>query len=178
MVGSKNKSSTRKRNRKDGFVTLNFQGSITMGAATSGLFVKDDLFASVLPRSLFAISADVLFTTRGFTPTEGPVLVGFSHSDLTVTEISEKIAADGSLAVLDGDLITLERMRRPVRRVGTFPIQAEDEVLSHGEFVRQTLKFVCQTGKTISAWGANFSGATLTTGGVIQYEGNLYARRM
>ncbi len=110
---------------------------------------------------------------RGNTSLENPISVGFSHSDLSVTEVLEALKADLSSP---DDIIARERARRPVRRVGNFAGPDVNQRLNDGKKIRQKIGFSVGDGFDLDAWFWNRSGAVLATGTVIDVDGTIYGR--
>ncbi len=119
------------------------------------------------------ISADLNWSVRDLTPTEGPVEVGLSTNDLSITEIIESLDAVPSGR---DDVIALERTKRPVREVGMFSGVAAEEVLNDGKPIRTRMGFRHSATTATNIFAVNRSGATLTTGGVVTVTGKLYVR--
>ncbi len=77
------------------------------------------------------------------------------------------------------DIIARERASRPVRRAGVFPIEsvtAGNSVLADGRQIRTPLRFSMSIGKDLKYYAFNQSGATLTTGAVLEVQGVIYGR--
>ncbi len=112
------------------------------------------------------------YAIRGLTPGEGPINVGVANADLTDTEIEEAISASPTRR---DDIIALERAKRPVRLAGTFPGILAEEVLDHGNPVITSklpkIGWSFSDSTALALWGQNGSGATLTTGAVIEAVG-------
>ncbi len=123
-------------------------------------------------RSYRLLSMRTTWGMRGGTAGEGPILVGYAHSDYTVTEIKEAVEAEG--AMVTNDKIAQEQANRLVRVVGTFPGITEDEVLNDGRPIRTKLNWAIPLGGNVDVFAYNRSGATLTTGKVLVPNG--YAR--
>lgn len=160
---------TRRRN----FVAIPFEMELALGT-----LAKDTLLSGVVltfGEDLFCISIDCLWSIEDPTTSEGPVQVGVSHGDLTDSEVLE--ALDASLTDPD-DIIAKERSRRPVRRVGAFPLAvATAEVLNHGVQVRTPLRFSIGDGHSLDVWALNAGqNANLTTGARVRAAGTLYGR--
>lgn len=160
-----------RRNNKN-FVAIPFQVEITTAALGDGLVNFASLVGN-FGEDIFIISIDCLWSTEGMTAGEGPLAVGFSHGDLSATEVVE--ALDASLTDPD-DIIALERSRRPVRKAGVFPILSIAETLKQGEAVRTRLKFSVGDGHPINAWVHNQSGGQLAAGSVIETWGTIFGR--
>ncbi len=158
-------------NRK-GFVAIPFETAVNLVTLANDTV----LFASLLAafgEDIYIISIDAYWNLRNITTAEGPLQVGFSHGDLTVSEVSEALSAE--LTDPD-DIIAKERSRRPVRRAGQFPSVSIDEVLNDGKPIRTKIKFSVGDGHVINGYIKNRSGAALTTGANLGITGTIYGR--
>lgn len=158
------------RNRN--FVVIPVSQQLTVGALASNTVIAADLLAS-LTEDLFVISANLMVSFTNHTGGEGPLQVGMAHGDLSVTEIAENLNAN-----LTGpdDIIQKERSRRPVRKIGMFSGAAADENLFDGRQSKTTVKFSIGDGHALVVWLVNRSGATLTTGTLVRFDGEIYGR--
>ncbi len=161
----------RGKNRR-GFVAIPFTAQITLSTLASVTAILTTTVAE-LAEDLFIISIDALWSLRDLTPGEGPIEVGFSHDDLSTSEVQEALNAE---LVDPDDIITRERARRPVRRVGMFSGLAESEVLNDGRVLRSRIKFMIGDGHTMNVYALNRSGATLTTGAIVHINGTIFGR--
>ncbi len=160
------------RKRQKGFVVIPFTASVALSTLNDTIVLSDVIIT--MGEDLFIISVDALWTIHGLTAGDTPIDVGFSHGDLTVTEIGE--ALDANLSDPD-DIIQKERSRRPVRRAGTFAGSTATEfVLNDGKTVRTRVKFSVGDGHSFRNWARNISGANLQTGAVLQCNGKLFGR--
>ncbi len=137
------------------------------------IVVEDDLLGNPFGEDIFVISIDGQWAMLDHTGGEGPIEVGFSHGDLSTTEIAECLVAE--LTDPD-DIIQKERSRRPVRRAGTFHGLQAVETLNDGKPIRTQMKISIGNGHDVGIWAANRDAATLTTGTVIVCDGTLYGR--
>ncbi len=160
-------------NRRKNFVAIPFNVQLPLATLTDETVVKTDIFASNLTRGLFNISVDSTWAIRGLTAGEGPINVGWSHNDLSVAEIKENLDAE----MFDpSNIIAREHSRRPVRRSGVFQGLTALDVISNGDIIRTPLRFTTDIGHQMAYWAMNKSGATLTTGAIIEAQGVLYGR--
>ncbi len=88
------------------------------------------------------MSAKLTWAIRGLAQGEGPITVGFAHSDYSVTEIKECIE---SFSLLLGDKIAQERSNRLVRIVGT--ILTEEPQLNDGKPISTKLNWKIAIGQ-------------------------------
>ncbi len=161
----------RKSRRRRNFVTIPFNASLTLGALADETVLSGAAFT--LGEDAYLISADLAIAVSGHSVNEGPYEVGVAHGDLTDAEILEAFNAE----VTDpDDIIAKERARRPVRRYGQFSGQLANESLGDHLPIRKKMKFSLGDGHTFDVWACNRSGSTFTSGIIIQFSGNLYAR--
>jgi len=150
---------------------------MALGTLADATVVAADLSPSesVEGNTLFAISADLLIAIHGMTAGQGPIIVGCSHDDYSVTEIKEALEADN----LDFTNKTEgERARRQVREWGQFAVVSTDEVLNDGKPLRVFIRIPMELGHQVKIWAFNKSDAPLTTGGLLDWTGKLFVRRM
>ncbi len=122
-----------------------------------------------------AMSLSHTWSLKGLTAGEGPILVGYAHSDYSVTEIKEAIEIAASINI--GDLISSrEKADRLVRIVGSFAGNTTDETLNDGRPIKTRLNWAIPIGKAVNIFAYNDSGATLTTGAVVDCNGDLWVK--
>ncbi len=148
------------------------EATLSLGALANDATVSSALTALGVTEA-YVISADLTYALKGLTGEEGPLRVGLANDDLSVTEINEKLDARPTS---QADIVAMERSRRPVRDAGTFGGQTPESVLNEGLPIRTTCKFHLAEGKELAVWIRNKSGATLTTGAVLQVSGTMYMR--
>ncbi len=165
------RSYSRKRSRKN-FVAIPYKFTIALGTLANGIVISIPF--QTLGEDLYIISVDAAWSLRNLTAGEGPISVGFAHGDYSVTEIKEALDAE----VTDpDDKIAMERSRRQVRVVGSFPGLNTEEVLNHGNKLRQKIGFSIGDGHFLQGWAQNDSGnANLTTGANVLISGHIYGR--
>ncbi len=115
-------------------------------------------------------SAKMVWNLNGLTAGEGPLTVGYAHSDYTVPEIKECLEATTSINL--GDKIAQERANRLIRIVGS--VDSEDSRLNDGRPVITKLNWKIAIGSTLNIFAFNESTATLTTGSSLKISGNLW----
>ncbi len=151
---------------------INVAESIPMLTAADGAVVSSA--GDPMGREFFWISGDIYWALKGATVGEGPIVVGIAHNDYTDAELTENLNQTGMED--PGDKIAQERGRRLVRRAGQFSVVAANEVLNDGKAKRTKAGFVLTDGFAPNFWAQNRSGATLTTGMVVQISGKIYGR--
>ncbi len=175
LMAPKSKIKTKKHNRRKNFVAIPFFSEMALGTLGDDTVVLTSIIGSNFLEDIFCISIDLLATITDLANGEVPIVVGFAHGDLTVTEILEFLGAE----LVDPDnIIQRERARRPVRRTGQFSDPTGAGHLADGLKVRTTLKFSIGNDHSLSFWAVNRSGAALTTGSIIKLSGTLFGRWM
>ncbi len=115
-------------------------------------------------------SVKAAWTSQELTDADGPLLVGYAHSDYSVTEIKECIEASAAISV--GDKIAQERANRLVRVVGTLG-DAIDDDLNDGKPISTKLNWLIPIGKSVNMFAYN-DGITMTTGALVRCNGSLW----
>lgn len=131
------------------------------------------MLPAALGEDLYCLSIDTTWSSVDHTAKEGPIVVGVAHGDLSVTEIKE--ATEAEMTDPD-DIIARERARRPVRTIGVFDGETENEKLNDGRMLRTKMKFSVGDGHQPVLWAKNKDTAQLTTGTLIKVNGVLYGR--
>lgn len=115
------------------------------------------------------------WSLRNHTSGEGPITFGIAHSDYSDTEIEQFLENENMLN--RGDLVsTREIGRRLVRRLGQFSGVSTDEVVNDGKPLHTRVNWAMAEGSVPRMWAYNFSGATLTTGSVVSFQGKMTIR--
>lgn len=122
------------------------------------------------------ISVQGVWSLKNLTSGEGPIVVGFAHSDYTVVEVKEAIEANASISV--GDKVTNEKANRLVRIVGVFEGDGDDldTTLNDGRPIKTRLNWFIPIGKAVNLFAYNDSGATLTTGAIVDLSGKCWVK--
>ncbi len=163
----------RRGSRRRGFVAIPFEVSLSLSTLGDNTVLTSTVLSNNFAKDIYLISTKAYWAMSGNTSLENPIAVGWSHSDLSVTEVSEALLAEVSDP---SDIIAKERARRPVRRVGQFAGPDVSQVLADGRLIRTTLKFGVTDGKQISIYAVNRSNASLTTGTIIHCSGTIFGR--
>ncbi len=120
-----------------------------------------------------AVSASTTWSLSDLTEGEGPIQVGYAHSDYTVAEIKECIESQGS--VDQNDKVAQERADRLVRLVGTHNSEAND-TLNDGKPIKTRLNWLIGIGSSVNAFWFNEGTGALTTGAHGNLAGTLWVR--
>ncbi len=120
-----------------------------------------------------AVTVKGIYALSGLTAGEGPITVGWAHSNYTVTEIKECIESSNSIS--PGLLIENEQAQRLVRIIGTFPSVANSN-LNNGNPIKTRLNWLIPIGSELQLFFYNEFTAALTTGAVGRFTGNLWLK--
>ncbi len=122
-----------------------------------------------------AMSHHGVWQKKNGTAGEGPIVVGYADGDYSVTEIKECLEATASIS--RGDKIANERANRFVRVIGSFSGIAAEEVLNDGKPIKTRLNWPFPADDTnLVIFAYNESGSALTTGCLIEADGNLWVK--
>lgn len=146
---------------------------ITLGTLANITVVEGALTPSSTDKYR-AVSHSCIWSLKNFTPGEGPIMIGYAFSDYTVAEVKECLESQASIA--PGGKIENERANRLVRIVGAFPGAAADEVLNDGKPIKTRLNWSIPIGDSVDIFAYNEGGSTLTTGGLIEADGDLWVK--
>lgn len=167
---AKRRRGTRRSRRN--FVAIPFSKQLALSTLGNDIVLSGD--AITFGEDIYCISVDMSVTIKGQTGGEMPLQVGVCHGDLTVSEIAENLVAE--LSDPD-DIIQYERARRPVRKYGKLaPPDGNPWPMNDGKEIRRKLGFSIGDGHSLDVWVQNLSGATLTTGALVDFDGTLYGR--
>ncbi len=161
------------RGRSSNFVVLKVSASLALSTLGDDVVITGTLLD--LNDDLKVIGADLTWALRDLTTGEGPIEVGLSTNAYTVAQIAEAVDASPNNR---SDEIALERTRRKVRGVGVFAgVISNGEVLNDGKPVRsRKLYWKMATDRNLVIYAQNRSGSSLTTGGVIDVAGKVFAQ--
>jgi len=118
-----------------------------------------------------AVTVKGTWTLSGLTAGEGPITVGYAHSDYTVAEIKECLEAN--LSVNQGEKISNERANRLVRVVGTFAPTA-NSALNDGKPIKTRLNWLISVSDSVNLFAFNEGTGALTTGATVNLQGDLW----
>ncbi len=118
-----------------------------------------------------AVTVKGVWTMLGLTSGEGPVTVGYAHSDYTVAEIKECLEAQ--LSINQGNKIENERANRLVRIVGSF---AANLALNDGRPIKTRLNWLISVSDSVNMFAFNEDTAALTTGAVVNLQGDMWVK--
>ncbi len=118
------------------------------------------------------VSVSLTHSVLTLTATEGPITVGFAHSDYSVTEIKECLEAQSAISL--GDKVAQEQANRLVRIVGE--IATERPMLNDGNPVKTKLNWMITIGDTVKLFAYNNNSGALTTGAIQNAMGHVWIR--
>lgn len=159
----------------------NLDHKLTLATLENNTAIKTNVADTVIDKTWIS-SVDATWSIGDLTggTGDGPVLVGFAHSDYSVQEIEEFLE---NLKSWDyGQLLEQEHARRFVRVVGTVHMppntEKQDIVMNDGLPIKTKANFYLSPGDTISIWAYNQGSAQLVTGAILQVNGhaNLWPR--
>ncbi len=117
------------------------------------------------------MSVDGSWAWVAATAGEGPLTVGYAHSDYSITEIKEALEAGASISV--GDKVNQEKANRLVRKVGV--INALLGELNDGAPIKTRLNWLIPIGKSVNMFCYN-EGGNLTTGSSLHMAGDMWVK--
>ncbi len=165
------KSYTRRRKRVFNLRRVRTTPAIALSTLASAVAVKLGMTGAA-PNTYRAVSVSQVWDIIGMTGGEGPILVGYAHSDYTVTEIKEAI--ESSASIDPGLKIEQEKSNRLIRIVGQLDQQTNN--LNDGKPLKTRLNWLISPGDEVSIFAYNDGAAALTTGAVVKSSGNLWVR--
>ncbi len=153
-------------------MVIPFESAVQLSTLADDTVLTNGLFT--LGEDFFVISIDARWSIDDLTLAQGPISVGWSHGDLTVTEVREQLVAE---TTDPDDIVSNEHRRRPVRKAGMFSGAATSEVLNDGKAIRSKFRRSIGDGHLLRFWAWNNSGAALsTTDPLLTVVGNIYGR--
>ncbi len=163
-----------KRSQKRSYKLRKVRISAALGLSTLGsVTVLTGTFTGISDAQYRLMSTKSTWDLIGQTEGEGPIVVGLAHSDYTVTEIKE--ALEAAAAISQGDKIANEKANRLVRIIGTFGGGA-NSVLNDGRPVKTRFNWNIAIGDASVLFAYNDSGSALTTGAVLNVNGEVWVR--
>ncbi len=164
----------RKPSRRGSLVPLKFTATMSLGTLADDTVISTPTIDS-LEQDFDVISTDLSVAIRNLTPGQGPLDYGLQEQGFTVAEVAE--ALDASPLSQYGP--AMERSRRKVRLYGTFNGEEADSTVNDGKPIRKKMflrAFGHSTFAAARVWMRNKSGATLTTGAVVEIQGTHWGR--
>ncbi len=164
----------RKRRGRRSLQPVKFAAQLALSTLGSATIIATPTVDN-LKQDFDIVSTDLVCMIRDLTPGEGPLLFGLAEESYTVGELGE--ALDASPLSQYGT--AQERAGRKVRTYGAFEGVDAEETVNDGRAIRRKM-FLRAIGGASSAmaqvWIRNLSGATLTTGAILEIQGTHWGR--
>ncbi len=157
MANKPKRRSQRRRINPQTYRAVQFHDSTGLGTLASAIAAVAAL-TNAATDQVICSSVKAAFTWDDATDQDGPLLVGFAHSDYTVAEVGEWAINLNSMDF--GDKISAERSRRLIRLAGV--LHAPEKVTL--PMKKYKLNWRLGEGDTVNQFIFN-AGAALTTGG-------------
>ncbi len=159
-----------KRRRNDNFFV--HKDSPQNGLSTLAADTVKLATAPTLSQDVLILSVDTIHTIRDLTAGEGPLEFGVADASLTVTEIAECLDASPAHK---NDVPAVEHAKRKVRSIGMFDGAVGAEKFNEGRPRRIKLNWLIPASQSFpNFWVRNRSGATLTTGAIVEMNNRFY----
>ncbi len=152
---------------------VRFAAGVALAALADKIVIGTGL-TGVSTSSYRMISVQAVWSLNNHTDSEGPIVVGYAHSDYSVTEIKEAIEAGASIEL--GNKVSNEQANRLVRIVGIFNGDTTEEVLNDGRPIKTRLNWAIPIGDEVDIFAYNDSAATLTTGTLLNATGKCWVK--
>ncbi len=162
-----------KHTRSRGFRAPNIDLGIALGTLASKDLISAQGDAS--DTDIWLMSTDMVVGMEGHTVGEGPLIVGVAHSDYTDAEIEQWV--ENAVSWTRADQLSQEIQRRKIRTVGQFSGEGVSETLNDGKPIRTRCGWAIQDGQGLTVWVYSESGAALTTGSIVNFNGKAYTRK-
>lgn len=150
--------------------------AMSLGTIANAVAVSQ-IYDETVNERTYVISQESTYSIRNAAANEGPVIVGFAHSDYSTAEIEEYIENAG--AWNEGDQVAQEVSRRKIRIVGALTANVSsggDISLNDGNPIKTKVGWVLTQGQSLQQFAYNNSGAALTTGSDLVMMGHVWLR--
>jgi len=118
------------------------------------------------------VSLKMTHNVLTLTSNEGPITIGFAHSDYSDTEIKECLEQSGAISL--GGKVEQEQANRLVRVIGV--VSDLEPMLNNGNPVKTKLNWKMTIGDTVQLFAYNDNSSALTTGAIQNAMGSLWVR--
>lgn len=153
---------------------VRISNEVVMGTLGSDTAITGSLTGATV-NGYRMVTAKLTWSIMGGTTGQGPVTVGFAHSDYSVAEI--KACLESFASIDQGDKIAQELSNRLVRIVGTISMGGGNmNILNNGLPISTKLNWKIGIGDSVNIFAFNENVAPLTTGTVLNTQGNLWVR--
>ncbi len=131
-----------------------------------GVTLVSDIIDDTVDETTYISSVKATWALKGLSldQNDGPIMVGWAHSDYTDAEIQANITQNTNWS--RGDLVSQEIGKRKVKIVGVLtaaPSVAEGSTLNDGKPITTKLGWVLTTGQSIRYWAFNMGSSALDT---------------
>ncbi len=147
------------RRRMTGYKRGNIDDVLDIGTLAANTLISAALGGTVSEKTLVS-SAVATWSVSDWTLAagDGPLMVGYAHSDYTDAEIEAWIETSGSWQV--GSKVQDEISKRLIRHVGTLVAPPNENIgsqaiLNDGKPIKTKLNWVLATGQTLRIWAYN-----------------------
>ncbi len=146
-----------------------------IGALGGALAEAQSIYAA-LESKFHLVTCESTWSINNYSndPLDGPVLVGYAHSDYTDAEIAEAL---DTVVLSPGNKIEQEKNRRLVRVVGTMAALGSATTvvgnmeLNDGKPIKTKLNWTINEGDSVNMFAFNQGSATILTGAVLNVGG-------
>ncbi len=119
-----------------------------------------------------AMSVNATWSVQGLTAEDGPITLGYAHSDYNVAQIKEALESAASINL--GNKLEQEESNRLVRIVGL--MSSSTNSLNDGKPIKTRLNWLISIGDTVVAFAYNENTSALSTGAVFNLQGDLWVK--
>lgn len=163
----------RQRRRSAPLVPIKQDTSITLSTLANDTVLKQDNNVN-LTQDVRCISMSWIASYRNHTAGQGPLVMGLAREELGVSEIAEALDA---APTSQHDVPAIEHTKRFVRTKGYFDGLGTEEKFDEGRVQKMRINMLVPAGKALPVlWSRNRSGATLTTGTIIDIQQTWWVR--
>ncbi len=150
------------------YVKQRIVDAVTIGALAQNALAADDLGTALEEEGRIS-SLDGIWTIRGGTNTEGPIVFGVAHPDYTAAEIEACLESQNTGP---NSRIESEVARRLVREIGVILDVVGDPSFNDGRPVKTKLNWPVGEGMTpVKGWVLNIGTGQMTTGALLLFVG-------
>ncbi len=172
IMPSKSKYSRRRKKFTGKLVRVT--GARALATLASQTAIKTALTGAAASGKYRCLTVNASWSIDGLTAGEGPISVGYAHSDYDVAEIKEFL--DSQAAIDQGDKLTQEKANRLIRVVGVLSGEA-NQSLNLGRPIRTRLNWLIGIGDAVEMFAFNEdASAALTTGANVHCIGKMHIK--
>ncbi len=161
------------KGRRQQIRKANLDDELALSTLASNTLLGGDL-VDVMTEKGFILSTEAVYSLQNVTPGEGPISIGWSHSDFTDAEVEAYLEATAGFTSSDKIAQEIQSRGRYIKTVGKFNCAVTDETLNDGMPVKTAIKIALETGQTLKFWAYNHHSSALTTGAKINSFGHIW----